>query len=1254
MPTNPYLKALAPGASLAGGKSSKRGSKASTSASTSSNTPVKGNKGKGKGKADEQLRAEILALGGDEDDLEMLDGVDSESEVEEGGEEGKGKEAGLMNDLKSFMKGLDFSAAGATAPASSDEEEAADEGAADEGSDEEAVAPVAQEAPAPAPVAAIKAEKKESKHEREERRRVEREAAKEVEREQKEEEREAREEKRKAKAMPATKSPWIVDPTPHWYAVPMLSPSSTASKPSATLIQTLQTRGESLLNKENTLYSSSLDPKASKSSAPPPPNGLSKADQVFIQQILSSGTSSDKISALLLLVSSSPLHNTPYLDQLAALCRKKSRDESGRAVRGVVDWWRGEGGGSPDRKLRYFADQPLLSTVAEAFEQVGRGQAGELQKEDVDRCLVLFAFEDWFKRWFFQILQALEQMSVDPLAHPRNQAVMHLSNLLRDKPEQESNILRLLTNKLGDTQRSIASKTSHHLLQTLQTHPGMTPILVREVSALILHPRTSAPSQQPSTSSAPAAGHKRFGEDDDDEGEKPKKPKKKKDTVAEPPRDHARDNSRYYGVTTLNQVMLKKEQGEVAGKMVDVYFEVFNDVLGRLPDVESDGEGAANGEGEEEKKIAGKKRGRDEDKKGKKKGKKGGEERKDQVNDVDAKLVAAVLTGINRAFPFAKLDDEAFKRRLDTLFRITHTSTFNVSIQALMLIYHVSAAKKDIADRFYRALYNSLHDPRLTHSSKQALYLNLVFRATKADKDNARVAAFVKRLLQVLAGMETTFVLGALFVVGELIATTPGLRDLLSTSEAELHAGTSTVSAPASKSKKSAVEKAENKEGEKDESSAYDGKKRDPRFAGALKGCLWELTPLLHHYHPTVSLSAQTLLSGQPLSTSADLEQYTLAHFLDRFVYREAKKSASSKGSSMMQSGLSGQDTSGRVMKVRGGGRGEEAMNQDGFRRRNRHDVPVDQQFFHHYFTSLSSLSSSKSAAATRRKSRRAGEAASDDDDKSDSEASIADLGEKDPDSDDEDRLGEAMDALPEEEDGDEDEEFEMFDEEAGEGEGTDEEKEKEIWQAMIESMPTDGRDSDDEEDADLSFGDLEDAPSADEDESEGGEFDYEEDEEDRKVLEKIRRELEGATEGGQEEEEEGLLREDEMDELITFEGASGDEAAEEGDDDDEAEFVSAFPDEEEEDFAAEARNDTNEDDDGFLEEDDDVFGSDDDLDEDIRLGDAADEDQDEEDERERRKEERKSKRRKVKHLPTFASAEDYAHLLGGSDDEEQ
>lgn len=73
-----------------------------------------------------------------------------------------------------------------------------------------------------------------------------------------------------------------------------------------------------------------------------------------------------------------------------------------------------------------------------------------------------------------------------------------------------------------------------------------------------------------------------------------------------------------------------------------------------------------------------------------------------------------------------------------------------------------------VSDRFYRALYSSLFDPRLAGSSKQALYLNLVFKAMKQDQDPKRVMALVKRLVQVMLGMEVTFILGSIWIVGEV------------------------------------------------------------------------------------------------------------------------------------------------------------------------------------------------------------------------------------------------------------------------------------------------------------------------------------------------------------------------------------------------------------------------------------------------------------------------------------------------------
>lgn len=73
-----------------------------------------------------------------------------------------------------------------------------------------------------------------------------------------------------------------------------------------------------------------------------------------------------------------------------------------------------------------------------------------------------------------------------------------------------------------------------------------------------------------------------------------------------------------------------------------------------------------------------------------------------------------------------------------------------------------------MSDRFYRALYTSLYDPRLAGSSKQALYLNLVFKAMKQDPNPRRVMALIKRLVQVMLGMEVTFILGSIWIVGEV------------------------------------------------------------------------------------------------------------------------------------------------------------------------------------------------------------------------------------------------------------------------------------------------------------------------------------------------------------------------------------------------------------------------------------------------------------------------------------------------------
>jgi ribosome biogenesis protein MAK21 len=111
----------------------------------------------------------------------------------------------------------------------------------------------------------------------------------------------------------------------------------------------------------------------------------------------------------------------------------------------------------------------------------------------------------------------------------------------------------------------------------------------------------------------------------------------------------------------------------VAANLVHLYFELFESVLqdfqkstGGKEETIADAEAAAAA-AEEEGGAAGAgkkdKKGRWRDQKGKKgKGgkanKAGANDENKAVVDADAKMMAAILTGVRRAFPFAKLDTE--------------------------------------------------------------------------------------------------------------------------------------------------------------------------------------------------------------------------------------------------------------------------------------------------------------------------------------------------------------------------------------------------------------------------------------------------------------------------------------------------------------------------------------------------------------------------------------------------------------------
>ncbi|KIK41026.1 hypothetical protein CY34DRAFT_806572 [Suillus luteus UH-Slu-Lm8-n1] len=791
-----------------------------------------------------------------------------------------------------------------------------------------------------------------------------------------------------------------IEASPLWYQnVPKLSGSSTALPPvTSAKLSSLMERGASLHAKAVETYQSGSSSTVTSSSS----------DYAFLQKILQSGTLSDRLSALTLLVQSSPLHNTKALETLKGMAErgkgKGGREESLKALRCILDWW--VGGGAPNRKLKYFRDQPL------SHQSVKDGH------------VLIWYFEDWLKKYFFSILQILEVLSMDPLAYVRTQALSLTYTLLRDKPEQEHNLLRLLVNKLGDSEKSICSRASYHLLQLLQAHPSMKGVVVREMTSLILRPNIATPATAPTTNT-----HIRFTDETTTSASKPKPKSKPKPDGAT--KRTTNDHARYYATITLNQIVFVPGDKDVAVQVIDVYFQMFKDLLG-----ESRSSGKKENVEVQDREIAGKKKKRKTTKEVV------GDGGFAEVEDAFSKSISAILTGVNRALPYAKLgpSDVSLNKHIDTLFLITHTSTFNTSLQALLLIQQISsslshlpessssALSKSIVDRYYRTLYQSLHDGRLASSSKQTMYLNLLFKSLKADDNSERVKSFVRRFVQVLAsgsagGIE--FIVGGLYLLGELFSTVPGLRDL-------------------SKGSRSISQE------------QYDPRKREPQFAHPSASPLFELIPLIHHYHPTVSLHAQQLLSGQPITSSPDLSLNTLSHFLDRFVYKNPKK-IKTKGSSAMQPAASANDRIG-VKLLKGETSGGALPNDEKFLSRRLQDIPVDEVFFHKHFSRKREKDKNKTAHTSKGDSDAEGS-----DDASDVDASASELEE-------------AQDIDAERDDDSDDDE----DSDA---------EEADIWKAMQASMPRMAGDEDIIADSDSVASDL--------DDSDGNEEEVEIDEED-------------------------------------------------------------------------------------------------------------------------------------------------------------
>lgn len=120
-------------------------------------------------------------------------------------------------------------------------------------------------------------------------------------------------------------------------------------------------------------------------------------------------------------------------------------------------------------------------------------------------------------------------------------------------------------------------------------------------------------------------------------------PKLKMDVLLEIERLVSRPNinqrAQYYGFCCMNQFILKRHDTDVANRLLVIYFSFFKKFI--------------------------------------------------KNKEIDTRMLNALLTGVNRSYKYAKMNHEEIEKNLNMLFKLVHVTSFNVSIQALMLLNQV-------------------------------------------------------------------------------------------------------------------------------------------------------------------------------------------------------------------------------------------------------------------------------------------------------------------------------------------------------------------------------------------------------------------------------------------------------------------------------------------------------------------------------------------------------------------------------------
>lgn len=493
---------------------------------------------------------------------------------------------------------------------------------------------------------------------------------------------------------------------------------------------------------------------------------MSKTDAEWFKTVLKKGTVSDRISALTLAFQASPLHGLEHFKGLLEMAKSKSRHEALLALDALKDLL-AQGDRPllpPGRKLRYMHQQPV-SALNTASPETRRQAA------------LFWYFEESLKAAYLEIIKIAEILTQDPILHARERGCRLIYELLRANPfEQEANILTLLANKLGDSERRLASRMPFYFSELVNAHPRqLTTLAIEHVRQVIDRPGVS-------------------------------------------------DRCKYYALTFLVQIRLVRSAPAATAGLLQIYLGLFKTYIVNSLAQES-----------KDKKFTSKrqKRARHRQKQ------RGVIVETPVVAEEHARMAKMLLTGINRAFPFASNAGEELKQLLlsfavPLLQLCAPGVAFPTTIQALNLLLTLAPHDQSLRQSVLQAIQSLLdsQDRLRAASASHPLVIRVIGRSLTMmidSNDRQGVEALLKSLLRFcLSIISPAFVCASLVLLEATFARFPALKSMI-------HVAPDTLDAARTSSS-------------------------------------FELVALTRHYHPRVQRYATSILRTCRASTAADAD----------------------------------------------------------------------------------------------------------------------------------------------------------------------------------------------------------------------------------------------------------------------------------------------------------------------------------------------------------------------------------------------